>query len=297
MTSKREFLKMVGAGAVGAAASHLAFDKKAGRNGLSQNETGAAAEDVSERILKDGVVRVAYIVYPPYFMKDPNTKIFSGIYYDMIMKMAADLGVKVEWVEEVNFSTPFEGFYTGRYDMIGANVWPDGQRVRRADFTQPICYSGMNAYIRPDAARRYTAIAQLNDPAVRIAIIDGEGGELLAKNKCPRARYISLPQGTSNAELVMHLQTGKADATFLEIGFVSRFLARQPGAIVPVTPDPVQVSPNNLSVARHQHSFKAMLNTMVENMLDTGFIADLLVKYQSGSDDFIRVAKPYQSIA
>lgn len=42
-----------------------------------------------------------------------------------------------------------EGLQAGRYDLIGSPVWPTGQRVRVADFTEPVHFNGVEIYVRP----------------------------------------------------------------------------------------------------------------------------------------------------
>ena len=291
MTNKRDFLKLLGAGVLGAAGIRALAPEAASRGGAT------ASEDVFERILKDGILRAAYIVYPPYFVKDLNTGALSGLYYDMTMKLAADFGVKVEWVEEVSFSTPFEGLYTNRYDIVAANIWPNGSRVRRADFTRPVCYNGFNVYLRPDQTHRFKALQDLNRSDVRLALVEGEGFVPIAQEICPKANFLFLPNSVSNAELVLQLMTHKADATFLEFAFANNFLREHPNAIAPLMQDPLQVYPCGFSIARHQPSFRSLLDTLVETMVNTGFVEGLLKKYESASGDFIRVAKPYQSMA
>lgn len=290
MANRRDFLKMLGAGATGAAALRFSFPSSA------PCAADAKAGDISERVLDTGILRVAYIVYPPYVVKDLNSGVLSGLYYDMMMRLAADLDVRIEWVEEVTFANPFEGFYTNRYDLVSANIWPNGHRARRSDFTLPICYNGFNVYTRRGAEHNYRALKALNRQDIRIAVIDGEGFLPLVQSLCPNATMLRLPDSSSNAELAIQVLTRKADVTFLEIAFANKFMRQNPNTLEALMPDPVQVFPAGLSVPRHQQAFKAMLNVMVENLLNTGFIDELLDKYQTTEGDFLRVAKSYQSL-
>lgn len=290
-TGKRDFLKMLGAGLLGAA-SVRALSRQ-----TTSREAVPASDDTSDRVIKTGVLRASYINYPPYFTKDPNTKALGGLYYDMAMKLAADLGVKIEWVEEVSFANPFEGLDTQRYDIVAANIWPNGSRAKRADFTKPICYNGFNVFMRPDEAHRFKDLSALNRSDVHIALVDGEGFVPIAKELCPKANFVFLQNNVSNAELVLQLLTHKADATFLELAFANNYLQDHPGSIAPISPDPIQVFPCGFSLARHQHSFQSLLNTLVENMVNTGFVETLLRKYESVPGEFIRVVKPYQTAA
>lgn len=71
---------------------------------------GALADEKSayERILESGEIRCGYVVWPPMFIKDPNTGEFSGIFHDYMKTAGKSLGFKINWVEEVTPAGPYE---------------------------------------------------------------------------------------------------------------------------------------------------------------------------------------------
>src|SRR2546430_1529683 len=54
-----------------------------------------------DRVIKSGTIRAAYLDYPPAFRKDAKTGKASGIFVDTLEQVASNLGLKVEWTEEV----------------------------------------------------------------------------------------------------------------------------------------------------------------------------------------------------
>lgn len=137
-------------------------------------------------------------------------------------------------------------------------------------------------------------MSDLNRESVRLAVVDGESFAAIARDLCPQAHLVFLQNNVSNAELVLQLLTHKVDATFLELAFANQFLRQHPGSLAPLSPDPLQVYPCGFTVARHQPALQSLVNMLVENMVNTGFVESLLRKHESTSGDFIRVAKPYQ---
>src|ERR1039458_8039271 len=64
------------------------------------------AVSAKDRVLKRGVIRAGYAIYPPASFKDPNTGKISGICVDVLEEAAKNLGLKVEWTEEVPWVSP-----------------------------------------------------------------------------------------------------------------------------------------------------------------------------------------------
>src|SRR5580693_5757716 len=90
---------------------------------LTQIKTESAkAETTYDRVIRTGVLRCGYTPYSVGLMKDPNSGQLSGIYYDVITRLADNLKLKVDWVEEVGWGSQIEGLNTNRYDLICSPV-------------------------------------------------------------------------------------------------------------------------------------------------------------------------------
>src|SRR5271156_1897990 len=78
----------------------------------------AFAETLHDRVIRTGKIKAAYAVYFPLFMRDPNTKKFSGIGYETLLLIAKRLGLQLEMTEEVSTGTMIEGLRGNRYDVM-----------------------------------------------------------------------------------------------------------------------------------------------------------------------------------
>ena len=249
-----------------------------------------------ERILQSGVIRCAYVSNPPSCIIDPNTKKVTGVVADAIQTMAESASLKVQWTEEVGFGSMVEGLRAGRYEAVPCAIWPTASRAREADFTNPLFYSGVGAYARAKDTRFKTNLAAINSPKVRIATIDGELAETIARTQFPKAQRIGQPQATEITNMLVNVQDNKADIAFVEKFFAYEYLQKNPGTLVNVAPGaPVRVFPNTIILRRGQPEFKAFLNTAIEEQTNLGTIDRLLTKYEPAPGTFYRLGRPYQT--
>ena len=258
----------------------------------------ADRESVCDRVLRTGVIRVGYLSSPPGVIRDPNTGKMSGIAVEALEQAAANLQLKVQYVEEVQWGTMLEGLQTGRYE-VAMMCWADAARARQADFSIPLFYSAVNAYARPDDKRFANGLeAAMKDPTVRIATVDGDVTETIAKSRFPGAKTVSLPQGADIAQLMLSVSTRKADVDFEEAASAQYFLAHNPGSIKNVTPDkPVGICPNVLVYPRDQYAFKAMLDHAFEEEINLGFVERLIHAYEPFPGALLPPAVPYQAVS
>lgn len=259
------------------------------------DSTGAADRQLSE-VLSRGVIRAGYVAYPPGLMKDPNTGKITGVFAETLERAASALSLKVEWTEEVGWGTMIEGLRAKRYDIIGSPVWANASRAREADFTVPLFYSGIGIYVRADDHRFDRDLQLLNAPSIRIAAIDGEMSSLLATSLFPRASVVGSPQMTDNSRILLDVASGRADVTFVEPYIAGLYLQQNAERLRNLVPDrPIRVFPNTIMVRQGEPSFKAMLNSALQEQINIGAIEELMTKYKVPKGSFYLNASPYRS--
>lgn len=252
------------------------------------------SQDLLAKVLDRGEIRVGYVVYPPGMIKDPNTGELSGIFHDALEEAGKNLGLKINWVEEVGWGTMIEGLNAGRYDMIGSPVWPNSSRAKNVDFTIPLNYSAVGVYTRTDDNRFTDDITRINNGDITIATIDGEMSSFIAKATFPNAKIISLPQDAQVSQLLLNVITSKADVTFVETAIAEEFLAQNPGSVQNVVPNnPVRSFGNTMLIPKSQDGFKSMINSALEELFNSGTVDVLIDKYEKYPGSFYRVTKPY----
>ena len=265
--------------------------------GHTTGDGAPTAKSTLEQVASSGAIRCGYVAYPPGLIKDPNTGKISGIFPDVLEQAAHNLGLKVEWTEEVGWGTMVEGLKAGRYDMIGSPVWPTSQRVRVADFTDPIYYGGAEAYVRPDDNRFAKGLAVLNAPEFRIATTDGEVTDAIARQDFPKAQRVSLPQLSDLSQLLLTVADGKADVTFAEPHVAYEYMKHNPGKLKPALPgQPVRLYPNTMMLKQSDYAFRRMIDLAIAELQNNGVVEKILLKYEPFPGAFYRNAKPIQPV-
>lgn len=262
-----------------------------------QDSRSTAAISVRDRVLSSGTIRAAYLVRPPNIIKDPNTGKLSGIFVDVLEEIGKRAGLRIDWVEEVTWTTMMEGLSSSRYDIVGTGIWRNATRGKAADFTLPLFYSGVGTFVRANDHRFDDNLALLNDSNVRISTIDGEMAQIIAQADFPAAHPVSLTQVSDTSQLLLEVQSGKADATFIAAQIGARYMAKNAGALRNIsTEKPLRVFPESMVIREGQYDFKAMIDSAITELVHSNFVERTIRKYDSVPEAYYLVAPPYRPL-
>lgn len=232
-----------------------------------------------DQVLKSGTIRCGYSVWPPYFIKDPNTGNLSGINYEQAETIARKLDLKIEWTMEVGFGEVASAFHSGKIDMMCASLWPDAPRMKFLGLTKPMFFTPAYVYVRSDAAD-YTS---LNNPQFKFAGIEGDLTYSAAKNVFPNASMLALPQNSDPSQLLASLIAGKADGVIMDEAFARDFMEKNPGKIRMLGASPVQIYNESFAVKRDELEFKQMVDAAIESAINSGEMKAILARYKNYS--------------
>lgn len=261
----------------------------------SHDSNRAAAMSVRQRVLSSNTIRAAYLVRPPNIIKDPNTGKLSGIFVDVLEEIGHRAGLRIEWVEEVTWSTMMEGLNSGRYDIVGTGIWRNATRGKAADFTLPLFYSGVGAFVGAGDHRFDDNLGRLNDTSIKIATIDGEMAEIIARTEFPAAQTVALTQVSDTSQLLMEVQSGKADATFLAAQIGARYIEKNPATVRNITLSaPLRVFPESMVIRSGEYDFKAMLDAAITELVNSNFVEKTIRKYDTHPESYYLVALSYR---
>lgn len=253
-------------------------------------------ETLYARVMKQGKIRCGYVVYNPGCLKDPNSGKLSGIGIDTIELVAKNLGLKVEWTEEVGWGTMLEGLQTNRYDMIATPIWTNSNRARLVDFSRSIYFSPVYVWVKSGDKRfNQSNLETLNSPKYVIATVDGETAEVIAAEDFPKAKKLSLTQLSGVEQVLLNVASGKADASFEEPAVALEFLKHNPNTIESISKTkPIRVFPNCWMFKRGQMEFKNMIDTALSQLINSGATEKIIGKYEKHPGTLYRPALPYE---
>lgn len=253
-------------------------------------------ESLYDRVMRNGKIRCAYVVYPPGCIKEPNSGKLSGIGVDALEMVGNKLGLTVEWAEEQGWGTMLEGLQAGRYDMVATPVWTNANRAKLADFSKPLYFSPVFGYVKRGDKRYKGHLEKMNSPSVKVATIDGETAQVIADAELPKAKRLSMPQMTDCAQLLLNVASGKADVTFAEPIVAQLYIKNNPNSIEELEgAPPVRVFPNCWMFNRGEFEFKSMIDTVLDEVINSGAMDKVTNKYTAAPGLLYRVALPYKA--
>ncbi|MDD3182929.1 MAG: transporter substrate-binding domain-containing protein [Alphaproteobacteria bacterium] len=264
------------------------------KSGEPSSQQAPVKESTYDRIMRTKTIRCAYLVWPPYMTRDATTGKLGGVYYDVLERMAKDWSMKVDWAEEVGTANRFEGFATGRYDMLCSPVGATPERTAVSDFSIPMGYQPFYLYARADDMRFDNAYNKVNDQSITLLTLDGYMAAAIIKSEFPNAKLLSLPNLSSDADVLMSIQMGKADASVCDPSLSGAFLKNNPGKMKQVDGPPIRILGETISFPLNEPQLRAKINTTIQFYLDTGVIDKILTANTLTPEKLLRVAKPYE---
>ncbi len=164
-------------------------------------------ESTIDQVMKKGVLRVGMDTFVPWAMRDKTGKLI-GFEIDVATRLAADMGVKVEFVP-TKWSGIIPALLTGKFDVIIGGMGIIPSRNLKINFTQPYDYSGMSLVASKKLAAGFQSLEDFNRPDVVLAVKLGSTSVMAAKRYMPKA---TLRQFDGEAQIFQEVINGKAHA-------------------------------------------------------------------------------------
>lgn len=241
-----------------------------------------AMSSVYEHVRDTGVLRCGYVNWKPYYylqMEDGTNKP-TGINVDLMDELAKVTGLKIEWSEEISWGTIGEGFKTNRYDAVCTSMFTDAAKIRNLVLSRPIFYSGPRLFVRGDDARFDNNPDRINQPDVKVAVVDGAASMAWVREHLPRVQIVALPQNVQETEYLMTVTTKKADVLFYDLDEMTGFAKANPGQLRPIEGlPPTNILPHVLAFADPR--LRDMMNSALQILIDDGVMEKLRAKYET----------------
>jgi cyclohexadienyl dehydratase len=154
-----------------------------------------------------GVLRVGTTGdYKPFTIRNPDGT-YSGADIVMAQNLAQELRVKVEFVP-TTWSTLLPDFMAHKYDiaMGGVSILPE--RAAHGDFSTPVNIDGKRPIVRCADKERFTTVAAIDKPGVRVVEPPGASNEAFARANLGHAQLIVHQDNTTIFDEII---AGRAD--------------------------------------------------------------------------------------
>lgn len=263
------------------------------------NMSAATAKETAfARIMRTGVIRCGYYVFPPATYRDPNTKELSGFSVDFMNQLAERAGLKVEWTEEVTFGNWVPALQARRFDISCTPQWPELPMGKALLFTDSLFYSGIYPSLRANDPRlpKIKTRNDLNTPDFTFIAQEGNMTYNLTRQNFPNAKLYSLPPNADGGEYYQAILTGKADIVLSDRNGIYQFNKMNDNAFTTILMnDPVKLQSFPLVISDGETDLLNFLNFAIREMDYSGDIDRILRKWEPEPGiTYLRRAKSFQ---
>ena len=175
--------------------------------GVVATSLPAVADDLIADIQKRGTLKVGMSTFVPWAMRDKQGGLI-GFEIDVATKLAADMGVEVEFVPTA-WSGIIPALLAKKFDVIIGGMSITAQRNLTVNFTTPYAHSGQMMAANTKLAGNYTTIADYNQASVTIACRRGATPCKAAQKLFPKS---TLRQFDDDAQAFQEVVNGNAHA-------------------------------------------------------------------------------------
>ena len=216
--------------------------------------TSAAADNVRrelveestiEQVLRRGVLRVGMSTFVPWTMKDKSGNLI-GFEIDIARRLAADMGVKVEFIP-TKWSGIIPALLTGKFDVIIGGMGIRPNRNLKVNFSIPYDYSGQALMANRELAAGFDELSDFNNSRISVAARTGTTAAAAAKKYFPKAE---LKLFDDESQAVQELLNGRVHAMVASAPLPAFQVIKNPGKLFLPMPDTFTREPNGFAIRK-----------------------------------------------
>jgi len=196
--------------------------------------------------------------YKPMSFRDPVTGQYWGFDAALTEELARELGVKLEYVP-TTWPTLMRDTLGRKFDLAVCGITITDARKKQALMSDGYLENGKTILCRAEDAWKYTSLAAVNRPEVRVMENPGGLNEKFARRHLPRAVLIIHPV---NEEIPGLIALGRADVMITEIMEAAYYCAQDKRLAAPLLDRPfthgqlgVLLPPGSEALRDHVNAF------------------------------------------
>jgi polar amino acid transport system substrate-binding protein len=226
-----------------------------------------AAVDTLATVRQRGVLRVGVVQVPPMVMQDRNNR-YVGYSVDIARRLAADLGVRIEFVESW-WTEIIPQLLDGQSDVIITGLWANVPRALVVNFTQPTASEGMYLIASRPLAGQRRSLDAFNQPGVKIAVSTDPAQQAVAKARFPLASVSPVDD-----DPLLVVTEGRAQAAVVATLAADAVVASAPKRWFLPSNEPLARTSAGMAVRKGDPDFLSFLNTWLDMQRDSGWLAE-----------------------
>jgi ABC-type amino acid transport substrate-binding protein len=226
----------------------------------------------------NGKLSAAYILYPPFVTKDPNTGALSGFFIELMQDVADFAKFSIDYVEG-KWGTMVAGLESNQFDLVVSAIFPTIPRAMAINFATPVMYIGLSGVV-PATGAVINTVEDLRKPGIRLAVIAGEVGHEYAKRYLPEATLVTIDSADISRALE-EVVAGRADIALTESITCVLFAEKNDKVKAIFTNPPLQTFGATVMLRHEDEQLRDFINSSINFLEASGRLADLDKKYRS----------------
>lgn len=240
----------------------------------------AVKETAFDRVMRTRTIRCGYFVMDSLLTKDLKTGRMAGPGYEIVVAMAKNLNLKVDWVSEAGFAAMAEDLKNGRYDMVCTPFAPNAARAQVMDLSRTAFSQPFTVWLHKDDPRLLQPDQSwLNTPATKFTSIDGTAISTVVRSFFPKATIVSLPELTPVNDIFLELSSRKVDAMGITTYNAAKFAERNDGIIRRYGDLVISNPPYQYALPKGDYELTSMVNIALEELIYNGIVDGILDRY------------------
>lgn len=254
---------------------------------------GTADARTLETILKEKVIRLGTIPYPPVTNKDPKTNEWSGFWVDGPKLMFEAAGLKVEYVE-TKWATFPSGLQSDQFDVFVGGAFNTPRRAAAVSFSRPVMFMGHSVTIRKEDASKFRSLSDIDKPGVTIATVLGTSGHEYMRQNFKNATIKALDTGDLTQDS-LEVLAGRADAALQDAFKVAQVVGRNKEKLVDLFAEkPFYMLPVAYVVSKNNQELLTFVNNLLDWMETNEKWNELSKKYKDDLGGIFFIDKEYK---
>ena len=239
----------------------------------------ATAPDSLSAVRSRGVLLVgATGDYRPMSYLEPGTGEYVGFDAALVEDLAAELGVRLEFVP-TTWPTLMDDTLAGKFDLAVCGITITSARKELALMSDGYLANGKTVLCRAEDAAKYTSLAAIDRPEIRVMENPGGLNEKFARANLPHAALTIHPV---NEEIPGLVASGRADVMITEILEAEYYVSQDQRLAAPLLKSPFTHGELGFLLPPGGESLLEYVNAFLARERATGRLDELAEQYLRG---------------
>jgi cyclohexadienyl dehydratase len=206
---------------------------------------------------------------------EPETGAYVGFDAALAEDLAAELGVRLEFVP-TTWPTLMDDTLAGKFDLAVCGITITSARKELALMSDGFLANGKTVLCRAEDAAKYTSLAAIDRPEVRVMENPGGLNEKFARQNLSKATILVHPQ---NEEIPSLIAEGEADIMITEITEAPYYVQADSRLAAPLLAAPFTRGQIGVLMRKGQTDLMQTVNSTIRRMKQDGTLRRLHEKY------------------